>query len=249
MVSPVEGHVSSVLEDIVIRVAHDTDVAISRLALLDEAVERRFRVGRVASDGRGDLLIDYDVDLDTSLSGTLQDLVEAPFLIEVGRTSQEKLRADPPVGEVDRFLGALECNRDSMEVVTSVNVPLDIVAVALRGERLEAMLLGDGSPLGISPLLVLLVVTVVRIDQVLELANAVLEMNSADLDVVQVGIFELVPELAHKTLALTLDLVSLLASDILRSALLIGADVRGSPQDHDGGVVRVRRSETRHVLP
>ena len=241
MVSPVEGHVSSILEDVVIRVAHDTNVAIAWLALLDEAVESRFSVGRVASNGCGNLLVDNDVDLDASLGGTLDDFVETPFLIEVGRTSQEKFRADPPVGEIDGLLGSLECNRDGVEVVTSVNVPLDIVAVTPRGERLETMLLGDGSALGIGPLLVLLVVTVVAVDQVLELAHAVLEVDGADFDIVQVGVFELVPKLAHEPFALV-------RLAVFRSALLIRAHVRGSAQDHGGGVVRVRSNPSRATL-
>ena len=108
--SPVEGHVASIFEDIMVRVAHNANVTVAWLALLDEAMESILRVSRVTGKSRRNFLVDNDVDLDASLGGTLDDFVETPFLIEVGGTSQEKLRADPPVGEIDGFLGSLECN-------------------------------------------------------------------------------------------------------------------------------------------
>ena len=108
MVSPVECHVASVFEYVVVRVAHNANVAIAWLSLLDEAVESILGVSRVAGKRGRNFLIDNDVDLDAAFGSALQDFVETPFLVEVWRASQEKLGADPPVGQVDRLLGALE---------------------------------------------------------------------------------------------------------------------------------------------
>lgn len=51
------------------------------------------------------------------------------------------------------------------------------------------MVLANGAPLAIGFLLMLLVVAMVSVDQVLEFANLVLEMDSFDFGVVQLGIY------------------------------------------------------------
>lgn len=235
---PVKGHVASILEHVVVRVAHDANVTEPGLSLLNEAVEGILGVGGVASDGCSNLLVDNDVDLDASLCSALQDFVKTPFLGEVRRTSQEELGADPPVFEVDNFLGPFEGHGDGVEVVAAIDVPLDVVTLTLRSIRLETVALGNSSTLGVSPLLVLLVVAVVSIDQILKLADAVLQVNGADLGIVQVGVFELVPQLAHEPAVFFFGALSLFSGSggiILRRPLLVGANVAGVANDAHGG--------------
>jgi hypothetical protein len=114
-----------------------------------------------------------------------------------------------------------------MEVVTAVNVPFDIVAIASRRERLETMFFSNSSPLGVSQLLVFLVVAMVRIDQVLKFADAVLEVYGSNLGVVQVGIFKLVSQLAHETLVLLLGVVRIFGT-VLWGYLLVRAHMARS---------------------
>jgi len=66
---------------------------------------------RVASQRGLDFTIDIDVDLDACLGAALQDLVEAPFLVEVGRSPQKELGRKPPVGNVDGLGGPLNGNK------------------------------------------------------------------------------------------------------------------------------------------
>ena len=124
-----------------------------------------------------------------------------------------------------------------MEVVTAINVPLDLVTFALRRERLETVVFSDSSSLGVSQLLVLLVMAMVGIDQVLKFANAVLEVNGSNFGVVQVSVLELVSQLAHEPLVLLLGAVRL-SGTVFRSNLFIGAHVGGSTQDHGCGNAR-----------
>lgn len=78
--------------------------------------------------------------------------------------AQEELRGDPPVGEVDGLLGLLEGDGDCPKVVTTVDVPLDEVAISLREVRLVAMRLTRGRPLLVATLLVLFVVAMVPVE-------------------------------------------------------------------------------------
>jgi len=89
MVCPVEGHVTGILEDVVIRMAHDVDLAVSRRARGTQIAERLLGVCGIAGQCLRNLFVDDDVDVDTSLGGSLQYLVESPFLVVVWRSAQE----------------------------------------------------------------------------------------------------------------------------------------------------------------
>lgn len=82
----------------------------------------------------------------------------------VGRSSEEELRRQPPVGDVDGLLGLLQSDRDGPEVVASIDVPLDEVPLTLREEGLIAVRLADLGSLVVTALLVLLVVAMVRVE-------------------------------------------------------------------------------------
>ena len=64
---------------------------------------------------------------------------------------------------------------------SAIDVPLHIVRLALWSKRLEAVALSDPRALSIGALLVLLVVPMVGIDQVLELANLVFQVDRLNL--------------------------------------------------------------------
>ena len=83
MMSPVEGHVRSVLEDVVVGMAHDLDVPIAWGSLGAQSLQGVFGMLRVAGQCSFDLTIDYDIDLYTSLRAALQNVVETPFLVKV----------------------------------------------------------------------------------------------------------------------------------------------------------------------
>lgn len=186
MMGPVEGHVAGVLEDVVVGMAHDGDVAMARAAFGTQGVEGVFGVGAVAADGLGDLLVDDDIDLDPGFGPPLQHLVQSPFLVVVGRPSQEQLRAQPPVFDVDGLLGFLQGDGNGVEVVLAIDVPLNLVAISFGGEGLEAMAVGDAGPLLVCELLVLLVMAMVGVDEIAELADFVLQVDGADFGIVEV---------------------------------------------------------------
>lgn len=84
-----------------------------------------------------------------------------------------------------------------MVVITPIDVPLDEVAGPLWGKGLEAMAFGNTSPLGISDLLVLFVVSVILVEDVFEFPNPMLEVDCSHLHVIEMGIFELLSETGH----------------------------------------------------
>lgn len=67
------------------------------------------------------------------------------------------------------------------------------------------MALGDASSLLISGLLMCFIVPVIRIEQIFKLANAMLQMDCANFDVVQVRIFHLLSQLRERMLQLVLE--------------------------------------------
>lgn len=189
MVGPIEGHVAKVLKDIVVGMTENMDVTMARCPLRTKGSQGMLGMSRIAGQGLLNLLVDDDIDLDSTLGGTLDDLVEPPFLIEKGRAAQKQLRGEPPVGDVNGLFGIFQADRDRPHVVTTIDVPLDLVVFAFGEEGLETMVLANGAPLAIGFLLMLLVVAMVSVDQVLEFANLVLEMDSFDFGVVQLGIY------------------------------------------------------------
>ena len=146
-------------------------------------------MGGIAADGLLDLFVDDDVDLDACFCSSLQHLIQSPFLIEEGRSAQEEFGAQPPILNVDGLFGLLERDRDSVEVVAPIDVPLDLVAFSLRSKGFEAVGLGHLGPFVVGRLFMLLIVTVVWVDDVGELANFILEVESGNFGVVEMGIY------------------------------------------------------------
>ena len=145
------------------------------------------RMGRIASQSLLDLLVNDHIDLNPSLSGAFDDLVETPFLVEEGRAAQEEFRRQPPVRDVNRLFGTFQADRDSPHVVTTINIPFYLVVLTLGKEGVEAVAVANRRPLTIGFLLVLLVMTMILVDQILELPNLVLQMDSIDFGVVKLG--------------------------------------------------------------
>lgn len=185
MMSPVEGHVAHVLEYVMIRVSEDVNVAVAWIALGAQRSECMLGMRRVTRQSLLNLLVDDDIDLHASLSSSLDGLIESPFLVEVGRSTKEKFRRQPPVLYVDRFFGVLDAYGYSPEVVSTVDIPFDLVVLALREKRLEAVAVTQSSTLLVGPFLMLLVMTMVGIDKVTELPNFVLEMECFDFGIIQ----------------------------------------------------------------
>lgn len=85
------------------------------------------------------LLINNDIDLHAPLSRREKQPIQSILLILRRRASQIQLGRKPPIENPDFTLSVLERNTDGVHVAASVNVPLDIIALSLRSERLEAM--------------------------------------------------------------------------------------------------------------
>ena len=135
--------------------------------------------------------IDNDVDFDSCLRTPLEYLIQSPFLVVEGRSTQEKFGRQPPVLDVDDFFGALQRDRNGVEIILPVDVPFDIVALALRSKGLETMRRRDLGALLVCDLLVLFVVPVIRIYEVLKLAYFVLKVACLYLDIIEVGILDM----------------------------------------------------------
>lgn len=108
--------------------------------------------------------------------------------MRVRRPPQEQLRAQPPVLNVDSFFCSLQRHGHGPEVISPIDVPLDLVSISCRSERLEPVKLCDMGPLTIGCLLVLFVVAMIGVDDVLELADLVLEVDGFDFGIVEMGI-------------------------------------------------------------
>jgi hypothetical protein len=79
-------------------------------------------------------------------------------------STEEQLWRQPPVGDIDGFLGLLESNGNSPEVISTIYVPLDVVASAHWEVRFEAILLGDGGSLVVTSLFMFFVVSVIFVE-------------------------------------------------------------------------------------
>ena len=143
-------------------------------------------VGTVASQGLRDLFINYHKNLDTGFGSSLEHLIESPFLIVVGWSSEKQLGAQPPVRNVDSLLGPLQRYRDGIKVVSAIYIPLDLISFPFRGKGLETMAFCDSGALLIRLLFMLLVMPVIGVDKVSKLANLVLEVDRLDFGIVQV---------------------------------------------------------------
>ena len=195
---PIEGHVSGIFEDVVIRVSHDSNVSSTFSALWTQCLQRMLGMGGIAAYGSLHFLIHDHIDLNTSFCPSLQDLVQPPFLVVIRGPPQEQLWAEPPILNVDGLLRPLQCDANSPEIISTIHIPLDHVAVMLGCKALESVALGNFAPLLIGPLLVRFIVAMVGIEDVFELAKLVLQMVRLDLGIVEVGFFELFAEPAKK---------------------------------------------------
>ena len=78
-----------------------------------------------------------------------------------------------------------------VEVVPAVDIPLDLVAIPLWGKRIEAMAVGNLVAFLVGTLLMLLIVTMVWVDDIGKLADGRLHVMSLDFGIVDAGILEL----------------------------------------------------------
>lgn len=72
-------------------------------------------MSRIASKRGFDFAVYDDIDLDAGFSTAFEDLVEPPFLVIGGRTTQEEFGRKPPIGNVDGLFCLFESYRDSLE--------------------------------------------------------------------------------------------------------------------------------------
>lgn len=82
----------------------------------------------------------------------------------VGGTAKEELGREPPVLDVDGLGGLLEGYGDGPEVVATIDVPLDQVALPLGKVRFEAIGLADLGPLFVAALLVFLIMAMIGVE-------------------------------------------------------------------------------------
>lgn len=86
---PVKCHVSRILEDVVVWVSHELDVAMARRARRTQRSQCMLCVRTVAGQSLGDLLIHNDKDLHSLLCLSLENLIQSILLVEIRRPSQE----------------------------------------------------------------------------------------------------------------------------------------------------------------
>lgn len=77
--------------------------------------------------GLGHLLVDHDEDLDALLGLANKQTVQTPLWEFGARAAKEELWGQPPVGNVDALLGAVEDRRQRIEVVVAVDVPVQTI--------------------------------------------------------------------------------------------------------------------------
>lgn len=117
--------------------------------------------------------------MDSLFGLSLYNLVQSKLLFLVGRTAEEEFGRQPPVGNVYSFFGVLERDRDSPEVVSTINIPVKLVfsarvrpidiplhtvAGAHREVRFVAVLLANSGALLVATLFVLFIVSMVSIE-------------------------------------------------------------------------------------
>lgn len=137
------------------------------------------------------LLVHRNVNLDTSLGASLENLIQPGLLIVVRRPLQEQLWAEPPIRNVDGLLGFLQSLGNGPEVVSTIDVPFHQIAVSFGRKAVEAMALGDLAPLGVGCFLVILVMAMIGVEEVAELSNLVLKVYSFDMCASQLGVLKL----------------------------------------------------------
>lgn len=175
---PVQSHVSAIFEDVVVRMAQDLDVSVTRRSFRAETAQRVLRMGRIARQRLVDLLVHNHVDLHARLGAAFQHLIQSPFLGQERRSPQEQFGRQPPILDVNDLLSLLKRDGDSPQVVARIDIPLDAIVLADGREGAESVGFRDGGSLLVGFLLVLFVVAVVGVDDVEELAHLMLEVMS-----------------------------------------------------------------------
>lgn len=146
------------------------------------------RMRTVTSESLRNLFIHNDKDLHALLRLALQYLIQSPFLVVERRSPQKQLRTQPPIFDINRLLGTIQRRRHSPEVIVPVDIPLDLIVLADRREGLETMFFANGETLAVGFFLVLFVVTMVRVDQVVKLADLVLQVDGGDFGIVEMAV-------------------------------------------------------------
>lgn len=122
------------------------------------------------------LLIDNDVNLHPGLRASLEDLIQSPFRVARRGPTHKQLGGQPPVGDIDRLLCAVEGLGHRPEIIAPIDVPLDSVAGALGSIRLESVGFGNGRSFLVRQLLMRFVVPVIGVEVIAYFAEFVLDM-------------------------------------------------------------------------
>jgi hypothetical protein len=100
----------------------------------------------VIIDGYLGLLIEDDVDFDSSRGNLFEDIVEATvFVIELARSLEQKVRGDHPSGDEDVLLGCQQFHTHVTEVVLPVHVEFGLAVLSDRCETVETLFLRIGA--------------------------------------------------------------------------------------------------------
>ena len=110
---PVESHIGRILKNVMIRVTQNMNIAMARCSLRTKIAQSMFGMGGITGESLINLLIDNHVYLNTGFSATLENLIESPFLMLYGRTTEEEFGRQPPIGDIDGLSGLLESFGDS----------------------------------------------------------------------------------------------------------------------------------------
>lgn len=92
MMRPVESHITTSIKDIVIWVAHNSDISMAGRAFGAKIVQSLLCMLAVAGQGSFNFLVNDDIDLYTCLGSALQDLVN-PVSVAICRWPSQKLIA------------------------------------------------------------------------------------------------------------------------------------------------------------
>lgn len=85
------------------------------------------------------LLVHDDIDLNTLFSLALEQPIEAPLRVVLGRAAEVDFGGEPPIKDHDARPGSVDHLGHGIEEIVSIDVPFDKVTCALIGERAEAM--------------------------------------------------------------------------------------------------------------
>jgi hypothetical protein len=96
------------------------------------------------------------------------------------------------------------------EVVSTVDIPLNIIPMSLRRKRVKSVVFTDPAALLICPFLVFLVVSMVPVEQIAELANLVFHVSRLNLNIVEMGFPELFAKVGERMLDLPFEAMMLL---------------------------------------